>query len=168
MTPQGVARAAASEGANERRASRNSKDIEESPAHPFFATARPRFTLITRPRPVSTPLRALDPHTSPKSISISRHNARTLSHLLLGALLPPSASYTPRGTSSECASFLTLKSSSCLKSRRLAMNDCNAGGYWPTQYQMPGASHTRLATGRPRHHMAQAGPGLTCARRASP
>ena len=45
----------------------------------------------------------------------------------------------------ECASLFTLKSSSCLKSRRFEMNDCRAGGYWPTQYHEPGASHTRLA-----------------------
>ena len=29
----------------------------------------------------------------------------------------------------ECASRFTLKSSSCLKSRRLEMNACSAGGY---------------------------------------
>merc|ERR1719343_1909491 len=35
-----------------------------------------------------------------------------------------------------------LKSSSWAKLRLFAMSGCNAGGYWPTQYQLPGASQT--------------------------
>merc|ERR1712087_713806 len=42
------------------------------------------------------------------------------------------------------APFL-LKSSNCLKFLRFAISFPRAGGYCPTQYQLPGASQTRLA-----------------------
>merc|ERR1740139_1467657 len=41
-------------------------------------------------------------------------------------------------------SFL-LKSSSCAKDFLFSISGISAGGYWPMQYQLPGASHTRLA-----------------------
>ena len=41
-----------------------------------------------------------------------------------------------------------LKSSSCAKSMRLEISSRRAGGYWPTQYQDPGASQMRFAGSR--------------------
>merc|ERR1719203_2008897 len=41
--------------------------------------------------------------------------------------------------------FFLLKSSSWAKSFRIAMRGASAGGYCPTQYQLPGASHFRFA-----------------------
>merc|ERR1712110_571694 len=41
--------------------------------------------------------------------------------------------------------FFLLKSSNCAKFLRLAMSLSKAGGYCPTQYQLPGASHFRFA-----------------------
>merc|ERR1712127_71991 len=53
--------------------------------------------------------------------------------------LPPASSCSMSFVYALFSPFL-LKSSTCAKLRRFAMSFSSAGGYWPTQYQLPGAS----------------------------
>mmetsp|Transcript_6924 Transcript_6924/g.22737 ORF Transcript_6924/g.22737 Transcript_6924/m.22737 type:complete len:236 (-) Transcript_6924:145-852(-) len=62
-----------------------------------------------------------------------------------GPLRPDMRSWYSLSYASSSLLRLVLKSSSCAKFFRRAMSGASAGGYWPTQYHDPGASHLRLA-----------------------